>query len=233
MRYLAISLVLIFSLGCSGSPVEDFNPGDDVSDDITTTGTVNIYFANYQPEDIDTIDVTISANDMNTITETLAVTAGDVSAIFYNIPAGSDRLFEVTAYEQATPIFEGAATIDVLADQTTTVSIVLYEIGAMPESVGDAEIEATFNYQPRIDYATATTNSPQVSETVNLSVIASDPDDDPLSYAWSTDGGTFSTTNQATTVWTAPGTTGTYHITITVADGNDGEASLQVEMTVE
>lgn len=61
--------------------------------------------------------------------------------------------------------------------------------------------------------------------------VASDVDDDHLSYTWSASGGSFSGTGSVVT-WTAPDTPGAYTITVKVADGKGGEASGQLSMDV-
>ncbi|PKL46194.1 MAG: hypothetical protein CVV42_17385 [Candidatus Riflebacteria bacterium HGW-Riflebacteria-2] len=64
-----------------------------------------------------------------------------------------------------------------------------------------------------------------------LRVIASDPDLDILSYAWSVSpaGGSFSSTKAESVVWTAPSASGVYEIRCRVTE--IGEAPLSVEAT--
>lgn len=60
---------------------------------------------------------------------------------------------------------------------------------------------------------------------------ASDPDGDELTYQWMATGGNIS--GQGPTVtWTAPKTPGTYVITVMVADGRGGEATMQLAIDV-
>lgn len=61
--------------------------------------------------------------------------------------------------------------------------------------------------------------------------IASDPDDDRLSYYWTADNGTISG-NGATATWISPAAEGKYNITITVNDGKGGEANKVQEVRV-
>jgi Raf kinase inhibitor-like YbhB/YbcL family protein len=58
-----------------------------------------------------------------------------------------------------------------------------------------------------------------VGNSVLFSVSASDSDGNlPLSFLWSGTGGTFSATTASQTLWTAPGTVGSYTIRCTVSD---------------
>ncbi len=61
--------------------------------------------------------------------------------------------------------------------------------------------------------------------------VASDVDDDHLSYTWSATEGSFSGAGSVVT-WTAPDTPGTYTITVMVADGKGGEASGQLSIDI-
>ena len=66
-----------------------------------------------------------------------------------------------------------------------------------------------------------------------LTATASDPDDDPLRYAWSASGGVFTGAADTTTVrWTAPATIGEVTIRVTVSDGNGGTGTGTVTVDV-
>lgn len=57
-----------------------------------------------------------------------------------------------------------------------------------------------------------------------ISAAATDPDGDSLSYSWSVTGGTLDNPGSDSVKWTMPDTAGSYNITVTVDDGNGGEA---------
>jgi len=87
------------------------------------------------------------------------------------------------------------------------------------------------NHSPTLTAAsTATPNAVVGGDVVQLSVGASDPDGDTLSYAWSqvpsTPAGTFGV-QAASTTWTAPAvTSGTsFQLNVTVSDGRGGTVS--------
>jgi len=60
-------------------------------------------------------------------------------------------------------------------------------------------------------------------EICNIECVASDQDDDVLSYAWSASGGELFGEGPVVN-WTAPSADGTYNITVVVADGQAGES---------
>ena len=78
------------------------------------------------------------------------------------------------------------------------------------------------NRPPEISAVTATPSTINHNGTTSLSVTATDPENDTLSYAWSSDiGGTFSDQDAATTNWAAPDTitdAATATLTVTVSD---------------
>ena len=61
-----------------------------------------------------------------------------------------------------------------------------------------------------------------VGITYTISVSASDPDGDTLSYNWSVDGGSLSSATGNSVDWTMPATAGNYQITVDADDGNGG-----------
>lgn len=86
------------------------------------------------------------------------------------------------------------------------------------------------NHKPVISYITA---QQQVlpSETSRISCVATDVDEDTLTYAWSVSEGTIIGTGDTVT-WVAPQATGSYVITAIVADGKGGEARDSVDIAV-
>jgi hypothetical protein len=60
---------------------------------------------------------------------------------------------------------------------------------------------------------------------------ASDADADELSYNWSVSGGVINGESDTVT-WTAPGSAGSYYVSVTVTDGCGGEVMKQITITV-
>ncbi len=70
-------------------------------------------------------------------------------------------------------------------------------------------------------------------DSVGVRVMASDPDNDPLTYSWSASGGAVQGSGP-TARWNSAGTrTGTYTITANVSDGKGGTASCAVDIKVD
>ena len=67
---------------------------------------------------------------------------------------------------------------------------------------------------------------------VRLKAMATDPDGDPLTYAWSAPAGSFSRANEAVARWTAPAEPGSVTIRVEVSDGRSGSASASVTVDV-
>ena len=69
------------------------------------------------------------------------------------------------------------------------------------------------------------------SGTCQIVCVASDRDGDALSYNWSATGGSISGTGAAVN-WTAPGSFGSYNVTVTVSDGRGEEVTKQAVIIV-
>jgi hypothetical protein len=69
-------------------------------------------------------------------------------------------------------------------------------------------------------------------DTVKLTVEATDPDKDELSYSWDATGGYFLSRQGKTVFWIAPDREGDFDIEVTVRDHNDGVASDKITLTV-
>jgi hypothetical protein len=87
------------------------------------------------------------------------------------------------------------------------------------------------NNNPVISSLEAGTEPVKVSGNSELKCVASDPDGDELIYEWRATDGNISGTGLVT-IWRAPQTPGTYEITVTVTDGSDGEATMQLPIEV-
>jgi hypothetical protein len=90
------------------------------------------------------------------------------------------------------------------------------------------------NQRPTVD-AGKDLEIEQGGRSVAISATATDPNDDPLTYAWKCNSGTLSSADTLETVFTSPDNvtyTTYYTCTITVSDGNGGTASDSVNIKV-
>ncbi|HSP80678.1 MAG TPA: PKD domain-containing protein, partial [Myxococcaceae bacterium] len=115
---------------------------------------------------------------------------------------------------------------------TTTYSLVVTVSdgrgGSIPATV-DVEVvnDPTANLLPVVDETiTVSSATALAGDTLELSIGASDPDGDTLTYAWTTSpaaAGSFTDATAATTQWSAPevAQASTYTLLVTVSDGSD------------
>ncbi len=87
------------------------------------------------------------------------------------------------------------------------------------------------NYPPRIKSLAAKKYLLQFKDSTNIYCTTSDPDNNQLSYSWSSDYGSIKG-NGSLINWTAPDSAGIYPIKCKVSDGNGGETadSIQIEV---
>ena len=91
------------------------------------------------------------------------------------------------------------------------------------------------NNDPVISSITATPSDVDGGNDASVDVVATDADDDELSYKWSSSLGTFASTSLASTTWTAPGSTlsdQTVTLSCVVSDGYTGEVTGTVDITI-
>jgi iron complex transport system substrate-binding protein len=87
------------------------------------------------------------------------------------------------------------------------------------------------NNQPEITSLKASPSSVHPGGTSIVTCIASDPDDDTLTYTWSATGGTISGLGSVVT-WIAPTVTGNFIVSATAADGIAGTSTRSCYLTV-
>jgi len=99
------------------------------------------------------------------------------------------------------------------------------------EVMGQVTIEVRTDKPPTINNLVADADWALPSGNIQVTCTASDPDDDELSYKWTTDGGDISGTGAAVN-WTAPQETGIYYVTVVVTDGHGEEDTRSVILSV-
>jgi hypothetical protein len=90
--------------------------------------------------------------------------------------------------------------------------------------------EAT-NGSPVISSVVVNPSSVAAGGSVNVTVSASDPNNDALTYAYSPNGGAINGAGSSVN-WTAPSTAGAYSVSVTVTDGKGGLATGSGSLTV-
>lgn len=211
MRFLQV-LGAVALIGCGGA-------SDEATLTATGTGMAEVSIP-LEISEITSVVATVTAPDISgAIIANLAIVNDRATGLIAGIPAGVDRSFSVEAYVGAVLVCTGAQLVEIIADTRVTVSLVL-DCSVPPPAAGEAEVVADFNFPPEIVSVTATPSPVVVGGTVDLVVTATDPNaSDVLTYDWTATDGTFSVTDAATTVWTAPAVDGSYEITVTVSDG--------------
>ncbi|EPX59692.1 High-affinity leucine-specific transport system, periplasmic binding protein LivK [Cystobacter fuscus DSM 2262] len=102
---------------------------------------------------------------------------------------------------------------------------------------GDAQINISFNSVPTVSVMSATPTQLAPGRTTALSVSASDPDGDGLSYAWSaTCAGSWVNTSSSSAEFTPSelpaGVCNNCQLTVTVSDGRGGQTSGTVSLCI-
>lgn len=76
------------------------------------------------------------------------------------------------------------------------------------------------NHAPEIQSITASPSTIEAGSLTDLACVATDPEQDPLTYTWSATYGSFPNGSTGSTVqWQAPSTSGNYAIEVAVSDG--------------
>jgi hypothetical protein len=88
------------------------------------------------------------------------------------------------------------------------------------------------NNDPSLDSFNFSGSSPMdPGASATVSVTASDPDGDPLTYTWTTTGGTITGSGSSIT-WTAPTESNFYNVNIEITDGRGGSTSATISPAV-
>jgi len=125
----------------------------------------------------------------------------------------------------------GAVTYTVTAHTGTAPRTGEITVGGLICAVVQAGVSP--NQPPTISSLTVGSASVAPQGQTQITVSASDPEGDTLTYTWSANGGSLSATNGPGPVtWTAPNATGTYTITVGVTDGKHTAVTRAVSIAV-
>jgi hypothetical protein len=102
----------------------------------------------------------------------------------------------------------------------------------MPEPAAEEPVAEEPENSPPLIYYIESEQIAGSSTDFSLHCVASDTDGDQLFYSWNADKGTFKESGEDI-IWVAPQPSGTYTISVTARDGNGGETTDMVTVTVE
>lgn len=217
-RLYLLALVATLLFACGHTP-ED---GELAAAEITATTAQAL-----SASDVTKVTITITAPDIAApIVQNLVKTGGQWKGTIGAIPVGSGRRFQGDAYNATNAVvYTGAATnVTITKGATSSVALLLQQLNA-PTPFANAA--------PVIDAFVASSNAVSANDAVALAVTAHDPNPgDPLAYAWSATGGTFTSANTASTSWIAPATDGTYTISVTATDTKSAVAGMSFQVQV-
>ncbi len=196
-KLLSLSLVLFFVLSCSkdnSSPTAP-DPENHAPVISSVTSSLNVIY----PGETTTLTAAATDADSDDLTFSWSSTGGT-----FNTTAGS-------SVQWTAPAESGEYTI------TCTVS---------DGEDNDSEtltLQVMQNNAPVITSITASPEAVYIMDTCTLTAVATDADGNNLTYSWSSNSGTFSSTTGESVEWTAPDVEGEYSITCTVSDGEDND----------
>ena len=124
-KYVILLWALV-TIGCSSD-----KPTDYADDRPAQTGelAIAIRMGKLAQETIARAEAVVTASDMDTITQDLTVDGNTISGFLPAIPAGSNRLFTLNAYDSANDLmYTGSSTTDVEAGTQTTLRITMHKV---------------------------------------------------------------------------------------------------------
>ena len=182
--------------------------------------TVNPYTRPVRIKALAATQKTIQVGDSTLVYATAVDPDGGVMTYKWSTTKGSINGTGKTVSWKA-PNTEGVSTIQVIAtdaeNNSDTASIDLTIVLKINQAPRIADIQKSIAYVP--------TNG-----TVQLTALATDANNDPLTYLWTANGGTFNSNTSRTTTWTAPNTEGVYQINVSATD--NGSLSAQASTTI-
>jgi hypothetical protein len=163
------------------------------------------------------------------------VEAGDSTAVYATVFDGDSQDI---SYEWSTTlgtISGSGPTVQLLTPAEGNAEVRV--IASDPEGNKDTatliiSVVAEINVAPQIVEIQKSAPFAAPAGTVQLTCLASDGNNDPLTYLWTADGGTFNG-NGSTVEWTAPATEGIFHITVKVTDDEGLFAQASTGMLVK
>lgn len=191
-------------------------------------GTVEIHIPppSHDIVDISRIEIVITGSGISSpiVTDLDGSPASGWSGIISDIPAGLGRTFVGRAYDDVGMLYEGSATpVTIRADETSLVTLFMHEL---------TPPDGFFNSAPRITALVIDAYVVAPGASLTASVTAVDPDDEPLTWAWTSPAGSFDDPASPSIVWTAPGADGSVMLHVGASDPTGATATLDIMVTV-
>jgi len=200
------------------------------------TVTVNVTDEN-GAEATDSINLTVRTNEPPIITNLTAckgwvVPSGNCQLECQAEDPDNDQLTYSWQAEGGNITGEGSIANWSAPEQPGSYNItVLVEDSMGGKSTTSVTVAVKVNHPPVIESLTAEKTKILKNTSCNIECIASDADNDKLSYSWSINAGNISGSGSEVK-WTAPPRGGKFVITATVSDGRGGVVSKEVLITV-
>lgn len=179
---------------------------------------------------IDAVQVEIDGSALATpITRTIPIPNDEAtaSAQFGGLPPGSYAITLEAVSRDGQTTCAGAATFTIIEDEIVGVVVPLTCKGT--NDTGEVVIDAGLNLCPSLEFFFIAPLTAPVGSPVYVEAVFADPEDDPISYAWSAAEGSFDDAAAAIT---------TYHCdepgvqTLTLATNDGGDCELDTHLQV-
>jgi len=223
----SVSLAFLVALGASALPGCSSEPLDNGSAE--QAGSLGFNLEAAPGVTLSSVTYVITGNGFRKSGTIDTSGAPTISGVIGGIPGANGYTLTLTATStDSTATFTGSAAFNVTAGKTTAVTIHLK--GTVTGGNGSVSVNGTLNVGPVIDELTATPLTVDVGSKVTLAGVGRDADNgpSPLSYYWSTTGGTIANPLEPSATLTSA-TPGTFTVKLTVSDG---EISANASTTV-
>ena len=164
---------------------------------------------------------------------------GDTLSYVWTATAGSFSSPSAASTSWTAPLSTGIQTLTfTVRDSRGLSSSILLAVNVTPSGAeGEAQLSISFNSSPRVASLSATPTQLAVGQPTSVSALASDPDGDSLSYAWSaTCAGTWANASSSAAQFTPSllpaGACNNCRLTVSVSDGRGGQTTGTVALCI-